>query len=470
MLSRAERGGDHVRSLRKGSRRLAVVLALGMIATACGSDDDGGDAAAETTAPADDAAAEEEGSAETTAPATDDTAAPDETAETGGAAAPAGEAIRIGYINIDAGAVAYPEATEGAKAAEGIINDELGGIGGRPLEVVYCSVDGTPESSQTCAAKMVEEGVTAVTLGLDFNDSVLVPVFEEAEIPIIGGVPAGADILFSPNAFFFQAGLPAVYPGIPVWIGDNLPEVKKVAILYSDDPTGTLIAEQNMAPYFEQLGIEAELFPESAAAADYTPLVSAALATEPDLITSTFGAVACTGYINALNSLGYEGEVFHSAGCYDSAVFEAVGLDTMEGHYVNFGLYGFYTPEALPAEKQEELAIFSRAMETYTDTPLAGFPLASFQQIMNIKAIFEEIGPDALTYDSIIGLMTDGTVRSSFMAPDWSCDGSAAVAPGVFAPSVCTTEVITYQVQDGQVVQVGEPYNGNILLQEAPPG
>ncbi len=453
-----------MRSLRKRSRWLALVLAVGLVAAACGDDDeDGGGESTETTAAADGGE-----STETTA-ATDGESEDGESEDGGEATAPSGDPIKVGYINIDAGAVAFPEATAGAEAGEATINEELGGIGGRPLELVYCSVDGTPESSQTCAAKMVEEEVVAVTLGLDFNDSVLVPVFEEAQIPILGGVPAGADILFSTNAFFFQAGLPAVYPGIPVWIAENLPEVQKVAILYSDDPTGTLIAEQNMAPFFEQLGIEVELFSESAAAADYTPVVSAALASEPDLITSTFGNVACIGYINALNSLGFEGEVFHSAGCYDAAVFDAVGLDTIEGHYVNFGLYGFYTPEALPEDKQPELELYSNAMASYTDFPLSGFSLASFQQLMNIKAIFEEIGVDNLAYDAIIGLMTDGEVRSSFMAPDWSCDGSAAIAPGVFAPSVCTTEVITYQVQDGQVNQVGEPYNGNILLQEAEP-
>jgi branched-chain amino acid transport system substrate-binding protein len=440
---------------------LAVVLALGMVVAACGDDDDDDAGGSDATSAATTATTAAGGDTATTAAGGGATA-------TSAAAAPTGEAIKVGFINVDSGAVSFPESTAGAKAAEGVINDSLGGIGGRPLEVVYCSVNGTPESSQTCAAKMVEEKVLAVTLGLDFNDSVLVPVFENAKIPIIGGVPAGQDILASKNAFFFQAGLPAVYPGIPYWISENLPDVKKVAILHGDDPTGTFIAESNMKPYFEQLGMEAQLFSESAAAADYTPVVSAALATDPDLITSTFGNVACIGYMKALKSLGYDGEVFHSAGCYDAAIFEAVGLENLEGQYFDFGLYGFYSKDALPADKQPELQLFSDAMAKYSpDTPLAGFPEAAFQQLMNIKAIFEEIGVDGLTYDSIIGLMTDKKVRNSFLAPDWSCDGSAAIAPGVFVQSVCTTEVITYQVEGGEIVQVGEPFNGNYLLQQA---
>jgi branched-chain amino acid transport system substrate-binding protein len=425
---------------------------------ACGHDDDD---SASTTAAGGAATTAAGGGSATTAAAGGGTA-------TTAAAAPTGTPVKVGFINIDSGAVSFPESTAGAKAAEGVINDTLGGIGGHPLQVVYCSVNGTPESSQTCAAKMVDEKVVAVTLGLDFNDSVLVPVFENAKIPIIGGVPAGQDILASKSAFFFQAGLPAVYPGIPYWISQNLKDVKKVAILHADDPTSKFIAETNMKPYFEQLGMTAQLFQESGAAADYTPVVSAAIATNPDLITSTFGNVACIGYMKALKSLAYKGKVFHSAGCYDKATFDAVGLDNLEGQYFDFGLYGFYSKDALPADKQPELQIFSDAMAKYSpDTPLAGFPEASFQQLMNIKAIFEEIGVDKLSFDSIIALMTDKKVRKSFLAPDWSCDGTAAIAAGVFVQSVCTTEVLTYQVQSGKIVQVGEPFNGNYLIQQA---
>ena len=444
---------------------IAVLLAFALIASACGDDDgDGGDAGdvGDDSADAGDTDGGDTDAGDTDAGDTDggDTDGDD-------TAAPAGDPIKVGYINIDSGPVAFPEATAGAEAAEGWINDN-GGIGGRPLEVVYCSVDGTPETSQTCAARMVEESVIAVTLGLDFNDSVLLPVFADAQIPILGGVPAGQDILVSPSAFFFQAGLPAAYPGIPLWVSENLPEVEKVAILYGDDPTGTFLATVNMAPYFEQLGMEVELFPESAAAVDYTPVVTAALASDPDLVTSTFGNVACIGYIQALNTLGYDGEVFHSPGCYDSAIFEAVGLDAFEGDYVDFGLYGFYSADALPDDKKPELEIYSGAMAEYSsDFDLSGFSLASFQQLMNIKAIFEEIGVDDLTFDAIIALMTDAEVRNSFMAPDWSCDGTAAIAPGVLTTSVCTTEIITYQFVGGDIVQVGEPFNGNQLLQEA---
>ena len=458
-----------MRNRSRWSLLVALLLALALVAAACGDDDGGGggDDSADDGGGADgdtgDDSADDGGGAD--GDTGDDS---DDSADDGGdTAAPEGDPIKVGHINIDSGPVAFPEATAGAEAAEGWINDN-GGIGGRPLEVVYCSVDGTPETSQTCAARMVEESVVAVTLGLDFNDSVLLPVFADAQIPILGGVPAGQDILVSPSAFFFQAGLPAAYPGIPLWISENLPDVEKVAILYGDDPTGTFLATVNMAPYFEQLGMEVELFPESAAAVDYTPVVTAALASDPDLITSTFGNVACIGYIQALNTLGYDGEVFHSPGCYDSAIFEAVGLDAFEGDYVDFGLYGFYSEDALPDEKKPELAIYSGAMAEYSsDFELSGFSLASFQQLMNIKAIFEEIGVDDLSFDSIIALMTDAEVRNSFMAPDWSCDGSAAIAPGVLTTSVCTTEIITYQFVDGDIVQVGDPFNGNQLLQEA---
>ena len=56
----------------------------------------------------------------------------------GSAGAASGEPVRIGYANTEA---IIPEATVGARAAVEYVNAELGGIQGRPIELVECQVN-----------------------------------------------------------------------------------------------------------------------------------------------------------------------------------------------------------------------------------------------------------------------------------------------------------------------------------------
>src|SRR5688572_24900593 len=94
-------------------RMLATGLAVAGLAAGCGGGDDGdsGDAAAAATVEETDAtdAVEPEGN-----PAT-------------------GEPIPIGFINNEGGAFSVPELRVGNEVAEDHINEQLGGVNGRPI-------------------------------------------------------------------------------------------------------------------------------------------------------------------------------------------------------------------------------------------------------------------------------------------------------------------------------------------------
>ncbi|MGH9289238.1 MAG: ABC transporter substrate-binding protein, partial [Acidimicrobiales bacterium] len=55
-----------------------------------------------------------------------------------------GEPIRIGFVNSEGGAFSVPELRVGNEVAETYINDQLGGVKGRPLQVTRCTTDGSP--------------------------------------------------------------------------------------------------------------------------------------------------------------------------------------------------------------------------------------------------------------------------------------------------------------------------------------
>ena len=182
---------------RRGLTSLLVVGVL--VAASCGGDDDdastdtGSDSttapADDTTAPAEDTTAPADTTApsdDTTAPAdttapSDDTTAPDEVegkvtdfAAYVGGSGPADdslEPIKIGYFNQQGGAVEVTHTNiDGVNDAVQYINEEAGGIGGHPLEVVTCYVANAEEEGQQCGQQFAnDDSIVAVDLRPDVH-------------------------------------------------------------------------------------------------------------------------------------------------------------------------------------------------------------------------------------------------------------------------------------------------------------
>src|SRR4029453_7075149 len=148
-----------------------------------------------------------------------------------------GEALRIGFINQEAGSVGvYPETVAAAEAAVEYINPELGGLDGHPLELVKCVTDGTVPATQRCAEQMVNEGGVFAQAGLDNNLQALDPILEAAGLPLLGGIPITPGDFNATNARFFIAGGAVAYPGLATYILEFMPDVKTVGILANDSP------------------------------------------------------------------------------------------------------------------------------------------------------------------------------------------------------------------------------------------
>jgi ABC-type branched-subunit amino acid transport system substrate-binding protein len=94
--------------------------------------------------------------------------------------------MTIGTLGTAEGATTSIEQT--AIAYEGWINAN-GGLGpeGRPLEVVFCNDQDSPEGGRECANEAVEQGVVAVVGGYSIQGSFeILPILEQANIPWIG--------------------------------------------------------------------------------------------------------------------------------------------------------------------------------------------------------------------------------------------------------------------------------------------
>jgi branched-chain amino acid transport system substrate-binding protein len=154
----------------------AVLVSLGLVVAACGSDDTSTEAP-DTTAPA-----------ETTANATADTAAP---STDGGTAVPSDctldTPLKIGFAADlgELGAFSDQPGSEAAKVKVDQIN-AAGGVGGLPIEYQVKDIQGDPAATQRAAQELLDDGVNAI----------IGPPFASTGAPLLDTVDGKAPIIF----------------------------------------------------------------------------------------------------------------------------------------------------------------------------------------------------------------------------------------------------------------------------------
>ncbi len=172
----------------------APLIALALVASACGGDDD-------TAEPADDTATEAtEATEATAAEPSDDTA--ESTEPTGESTEPSGDPLKVMTVTtINAAGPTYQNIVNTAKLYEDYINAR-GGVAGRPLEVTVCDEQFDPAVATTCARQAVEEGMVSVVGSFTFFAESIVPVIAESSITWFGACcPITPAELTSPYSF-----------------------------------------------------------------------------------------------------------------------------------------------------------------------------------------------------------------------------------------------------------------------------
>ena len=372
------------------------------------------------------------------------------------AAAADGEPVVMGIINQeDTPAGSFPEQREAIEAAVEYVNDEFGGVEGRPIELVTEITDGSPESSSGAATTLLEQDPLLIMPGTDFGTAASLPIFEDAGVPYVGGVPLLPPELTSEISFSFVGGNVAAFPGQARYLAEEL-EADHVSIIYTDNPAGLAAAETFSQGPLESLGVsEVSLIPEEAAAADFTPAVSAANDGDPDAIMVLFAAQGCSRIMQAAASLGVDTPLVYPGSCMDIDVLEAGG-EGAEGAYFNSEHIVYSDTD------DEDVALYREIMEEYRpDAKVSSYSQSAFASVMNVYEIMAEIGADELTSESLIEALRQTEDRESFMTDNYTCDGEQV--PG--APSVCNASVRIVQIQDGEPVDLfDEWFDGSDLI------
>ena len=244
-----------------------------------------------------------------------------------------------------------PELRVGNEVAEAYINEQLGGIGGRPLEVVRCATDGSPEKSIDCANQLIEAGVVGVMEGTDLGADAILPVAEGRGHPDDGARPVRrrAHVRRELLLLRVRRHLPTASAALRFY-ATRAPRRSCGSSRTSATSRG--FTDGCLAPAAKQLGLDYQSVYYDAANPNWAVLATTAVAEQADVS----GALAatdsqCADLTAALRDGGFQGRILAASciGLHDAIGDKAVGVDTDSDHWNPGDI------ESAPPAKQDEL-------------------------------------------------------------------------------------------------------------------
>ncbi|MCH5644587.1 MULTISPECIES: ABC transporter substrate-binding protein [unclassified Gordonia (in: high G+C Gram-positive bacteria)] len=347
-----------------------------------------------------------------------------------------GDAIKIGLFNPSLGAVPQPGVTVGKNAAVDYINNQIGGINGRPIEIVDCGIDqASPESTSACATQFQEQGVVAAIDAYNTQSAAALKTLTAAGIPLVGQIPfnltTGAQ---TANRVYFGPPPAAFLVGFM----QQLKAAGKTSLKLAnaDLPEAHVVFDQLLKPMGALLGIKVDAIYYPATGPNFTQLASTLADGNPaatGLMTSPMDST-CTKLAESLRSINYKGTIFLAA-CTDfisELGDQAVGAQTYSP------IWQPPSADSAPEPAKTNLATAQKFIDNQEGN--AGFYgygtfsiLADFANILNAAKVTDITGPVVLT---ALKAVKD---YQSFLGPKLANCGKAT------SPN-CTTEMLLFDV------------------------
>jgi branched-chain amino acid transport system substrate-binding protein len=335
---------------------------------------------------------------------------------------PEGDPIVLAMISQESGPAALPDSRLAAEAAVEYVNTELGGAAGRPLELSTCVTDGSPEQSSACANELLEEDPVAFVGETELGAAGSVPIIEQAGVPLVGAAGVTPELVVSEFAFAFGLDAVADFAGWTKYLVTD-GGATTINLINLDIPAAPVfesvirsVAEANGAELENVVSIPLN-------ASDASSQMAAATDGDPDVIMAITSAQLCVPVAQAHESIAPQSQLFLPGICASPDTTAAAG-SSMEGVLVGMGSLNPYDTD------EPEVSTYRRALDTYgEDVPLSQFAGNAFTAVVNLKAVVDDLGPDAVTPDAIIEALRAGTDVPSFMTDTATCDGGVSGSP-----------------------------------------
>jgi len=389
-------------------------------------------------------------------------------AYTGGkAGAATGEPIKIGYVNEEGGTPAFPEATIGIESAVKYLNSDLGGAGGRPVELVKC-ITNSSEYSTKCAQQMLADtSIPLVMTGVIAQDALVSPLLDalKGQKPVIIGNPVTTPEFLASDAFAYTPGSPGVIQGLAAFAAKYLPKgpAKKVAVVYGDNSGGQTAFSALTEPTLKALGVPTVVgvpIADSAGPADFAPAITAAGAADADAFLPLVTVQGCIGTAQALKDLGVTTPVVTTGLCLGTPMTEYLkqqgssGIVPENWYFGGYG-YSYFMPGDADTDAYITMIKQYAADQKIDNIEYTGFAGPMFGNLLTVAKFVNQIGADKVSPD---------TIRASakgFTGPMWGVVGPMACGASKVFASVCGLEMGLQQYVGDKWVSVRDGYNNN---------
>jgi len=350
--------------------------------------------------------------------------------------------IKVGFMNIDSGPIAAtPELHQATDAAIAFINAELGGVGGRPIEIVFCETDLGVDKAQACARLMVEQQVAAVLGGLNLSAGAATKILEENDIAWVGGIPLDPAEMASPIAFQFSGGAPGAF----VAFADHAAHVlgaKRVAVLYANTPQISVAAVDYGIAMLKALDVDVTEIAFDLTTQDYASIVQRAAEASPDAMLVGAADFACPKVMQAIADLALDTTIYMVGSCADAKWIEQVGAEKIAGT-----IFNIESRVERTGPYDADIEIYTSVIDQYGKGVNAkGAATVAFRGAMNLYAVLTDLGDDP-TSAEVIDAFRGAKERKSFDGYPYTCDGKQIPE----LPSLCASqEVLVSIAADGQ--------------------
>lgn len=337
-----------------------------------------------------------------------------------------GAAVKIGFL--------YDGTTEAidngpdlvaAQAATSYVNDYLGGLGGRKLELDVCATNQNPAGAGDCVTQFANDRVPVVVNGVTGQAGSVFEPLQKAGIPVFVTAAdprdAGADIMTN--------GPLAIAAGPAKIFADE--GVKQATIIGIDVPAASAALKVSAPLFYKKAGVGVDVVLIPPDTADMTPNIQAALTKDPGGMTVVGDPLFCTKAMNAIAATGYTGKLVVIPQCINESFLQTV--TNLEGAT----MLTTATNDPGSEQYQQYLAV----MSTYggKDPQVGGAAPQSYQAVLGFVRAMA----------GVTGELTPDSVRAALKAMPptemplgdgitFQCDGKQVA----ITPTICSQDVL----------------------------
>ncbi len=238
-----------------------------------------------------------------------------------------GTPVKVGFVT-DGRTPTVDNSTQepAAKATVSYINDYMGGIGGRPIDLVVCETAGDPGKATDCGNQLVQDEVVMAIMPESTQALAVHTVLAANNIPMFVFGTSDPAITTDGQNSFMLASLTAGLSGLPIDVAKEK-GIDKVTVMIVDVPVATSFYEGAGKQVFDDAGIQLELVKIPLGTADISQQINQVVTGGPTVVHIVGDPSLCIGAMNGLKTNGFDGPITTLNYCSSDAIRTAVGAN-----------------------------------------------------------------------------------------------------------------------------------------------